>query len=72
MDLIKMNLIHRQQVFQSTPRPGFAWYWLYTFTGPDGKKYDNTRLTSLRARLRAVYPGVEIRGTWEPRSVCPG
>jgi hypothetical protein len=45
---------------------GFAWYWHYYVTGPDGTRFDNRSIVTLRERLRHRYGrDVQIIESWK-------
>lgn len=57
--------INRVQIYPSVSRRGPAWTWVYDCIGPDGGRWDNDSIVTLRANLRRAYPGVEIIEPWK-------
>jgi hypothetical protein len=39
--------------------------WLYECEGPDGKRYDNRAIGTLRSLLRQRYPGAQLDEAWD-------
>lgn len=54
--------------FSCTPGNRRPFSWLYETTGPDGTKFTNGSIVTLRELLRRRYPGVTIVETWKAAS----
>lgn len=57
--------VERCRVYPSVARRGPAWKWVYNCVGPDGRRFDNDSVVTLRDVLRRAYPGVEIVEPWK-------
>lgn len=57
--------VERARVYPSVARRGAAWKWVYNCVGPDGRRFDNDSIVTLRDVLRRAYPGVEIVEPWK-------
>jgi hypothetical protein len=45
---------------------GYAWYWHHYATGPDGARFDNRSIVTLRQVLRRRYgASVKITESWK-------
>lgn len=47
--------VTRTKVYPRPARRGRAWYWSYDCVGPDGRRFDNTSIVTLRQVLRRYY-----------------
>jgi len=57
--------ISRSQLYPCVARPGFAWKWTYETTGPDGTRFTNDSIVTLRQVLKRRYPGITIVEPWK-------
>jgi hypothetical protein len=57
--------VERSRVYPSVARRGPAWKWVYNCVGPDGRRFDNDSIVTLRDVLHRAYPGVEIFEPWK-------
>jgi len=58
-------LIRRTKVYPSIARRGPAWKWVYDCKGPDGARFDNDSIVTLRKVLRRHYPDASIIEPWK-------
>ena len=47
--------VERSRVYPCVARRGPAWRWVYACVGPDGRRFDNDSIVTLREVLRRHY-----------------
>lgn len=58
--------ITRMKLYPTPNRSwGKQWVWLYECTGPDGRRFDNRSIVTLREVLRRAYGKVKIVEPWK-------
>lgn len=58
--------VSRSKVYPQPARQGRAWHWVYECFGPDGRRFDNTSIRSLRDVLKRRYGrDIEIVEPWK-------
>lgn len=65
-------VIQRSKLYPCVARPGPAWRWYYECVGPDGTRFNNMSIRSLRDVLKRHYGrDVEIVELWKTESTPP-
>lgn len=58
-------VVQRRRIYAPRGCPGFAWHYQYLCVGPDGTRFENSSLHTLRKVLRRRYAAVELRFSGE-------
>lgn len=56
--------VNRTNVFQGVGR-WRPFKWIYDCVGPDGTRFDNDSIVTLRQILKSRYPGVSVVEPWK-------